>query len=609
MAGKSLMEQLKPVRRRLTWFRLRRMVLSGLLAGSMAGVLVLGAARLWPLLHAVILCLSFVLTGLLAGVWFGLWRSVSEKEAAREMDKSDTEDAIVTALDGLDAYEVEEEPVIVRLQREEATLAAGRYVSELKERLPWPSWRTARPVLFGLAVVWAGIVLLLLIPNPLQELAEAQAEIKSSVAELEQVVQGLEDELEKLELPQGAKEEILKPLDELRKELSSGGMKPAEALEKLAEAMRELERAADTAKEAVQRLDAIAEAMSGQPQLRPLGAALQDHDSAAVSQAIDDVRSSLKQLTDAEREQLAQALEKLAEQWSQELGNRADTLVSAFEEAAKQVRDNGEADSESGDALSGLEEELGRELTQGELDQLAREMVEQLGRSGEAIADSMRSQGAGPSIPSSWGGAASSAGSGSQGSAGGQPGSSGSGGQGNGSNPGSEEGTGSSGSGQGTGSGSASGSGQGTGSGPASGSGQGAGSGSGSGSGQGAGSGPGSGSGHGAGSGSESGTGQGTGGGAGSGNGAGLGAGSRTLVTTPRTMAGPGDVYVDGGPSTGGQIEQGGQSPMIDGLTRPYEEVYSEYAAEAKQSLGRSSLPASMQDKVKQYFDEIQPNR
>jgi len=48
---------------------------------------------------------------------------------------------------------------------------------------------------------------------------------------------------------------------------------------------------------------------------------------------------------------------------------------------------------------------------------------------------------------------------------------------------------------------------------------------------------------------------------------------------------------------------------MIDGMTRPYEEVYSEYAAEAKQSLGRSSLPASMQDKVKQYFDEIQPNR
>ena len=80
-------------------------------------------------------------------------------------------------------------------------------------------------------------------------------------------------------------------------------------------------------------------------------------------------------------------------------------------------------------------------------------------------------------------------------------------------------------------------------------------------------------------------------------------------MTTPRTLDGEGNVYEDGGPSTGGQVQSGGQSPMIDGTTRPYEEVYSEYAAEAQESFGRSQLPASMQDKVKQYFDEIQPNR
>lgn len=46
---------------------------------------------------------------------------------------------------------------------------------------------------------------------------------------------------------------------------------------------------------------------------------------------------------------------------------------------------------------------------------------------------------------------------------------------------------------------------------------------------------------------------------------------------------------------------------MIDGTTRPYEEVYGEYAEEAKRSIGRSQLPAGMQEKVKRYFDEIQP--
>lgn len=578
MEEKSLMEQIKPVRRRLTWFRLRRMVLYGLLAGSMAGVLVLAAARLWPLLHAVILSLSFVIIGIIGGVWFGVWGRASDKEAAKEMDKTATEDAIVTALEGLNRYEEQEEPVIVRLQREEAAAAAGQYVSELKQRLPWPSWRTVRPVLIGLAAVWAGIVLLLLIPNPLHQLAKAQAEVQSSVAELEQEVQELKEELKKMELPQGAKEELMQPLDELRKELASGGMKPAEALEKLAAAMEELERTADTAKEALQRLDALAEAMSAQPQLRPLGAALEDHDSAAVKAAMDDIRSSLRQLTPAEREQLAKALEQLAAQLAQEQDGDANSLASAFQEAAKGIRDG--SGSESGDALSGLEEELNRELTQGELEQLARAMSGQLGRSGGTIADSLRSQGAGSSIPSSWGEAYTiGTGGGSQGSAGGQ--------QGSGSSPGNKGAS----------------SGQGSGSSP------GSGEGAGSSGGQGAGNGSGSGSGQGAGSGSGSGSGQGTSGGSGSGNGAGLGAGSRTLVTTPRSMAGTGDVHVDGGPSTGGQIEQGGQSPMIDGMTRPYEEVYSEYAAEAKQSLGRSALPTSMQDKVKQYFDEIQPNR
>ncbi|RJE86849.1 hypothetical protein D3P07_16825 [Paenibacillus sp. 1011MAR3C5] len=594
----SLFERLKPVRRRMTLFRLLRLGLLGLFAGSIAGALVLSAARLWPLLYASILSSTFVLVGLIAGIGIGIWRRASDKEAAKEMDKSVTEDAIVTALDGLGAYrEDKDEPIIVTLQREEATQAAARYVSELNKRLPWPSWRSVRPLLYGLAAVWAVIVLLLLIPNPLYELAEAQAEARSSIAELEQEVQGLEEELEKLELPQDAKKELVKSLDELRKELASSGMKPAEALEKLAEAMRELERAADAAKDAVQRLDTAAEAMSGEPQLRPLGAALQDRDSAAVQQAVEDIRSSLKRLAPAERERLADALEKLAAQLDQGQGANASELASAFVEAAKQVRGNGgEASPESGDALSGLMDELGRELSQGELEQLARAMSGQLGRSGDAIAEGMRSQGAGSSIPSSWGGAVSS-GTGTDGAV-----SSGSGttdgglnsGQGSGSSPGSGNGAGNSGS-------------QEKGSATDTGSGAGAGSGTGSGGSQGTGSGTGSGSGTGAGSGQ--GTGSGAGSGSGQGSGAGLGAGSRTLITTPRAMAGTGDVYEDGGPSTGGRIEQGGQSPMIDGLTRPYDEVYNEYAAEAKQSLGRSALPASMQDKVKQYFDEIQPNR
>ncbi len=121
-----------------------------------------------------------------------------------------------------------------------------------------------------------------------------------------------------------------------------------------------------------------------------------------------------------------------------------------------------------------------------------------------------------------------------------------------------------------------------------------------------------------AGAGASAGSGAGTGTGAGAGASAGAGAGglqggtgigSRNLVTTPRTMEGSGNIQTDTGPSaTGsGEIEKGGQSPMMDGTTRPYEEVYSQYANEAKSAVDRHELPQNMQNLVRDYFIEIQP--
>jgi hypothetical protein len=47
----------------------------------------------------------------------------------------------------------------------------------------------------------------------------------------------------------------------------------------------------------------------------------------------------------------------------------------------------------------------------------------------------------------------------------------------------------------------------------------------------------------------------------------------------------------------------------MDGASRPYEDVYSQYEAEATRSLDRSQLPQTMQQLVRDYFTEIQPNR
>ncbi|MNI43037.1 hypothetical protein D3C73_973540 [compost metagenome] len=68
---------------------------------------------------------------------------------------------------------------------------------------------------------------------------------------------------------------------------------------------------------------------------------------------------------------------------------------------------------------------------------------------------------------------------------------------------------------------------------------------------------------------------------------------------------------MDGGPlkGSGGEVSQGGQAPTVDGVSRPYEEVYKDYAAEAASSLNRSDLPQNMQNLVRDYFLEIQPQR
>ncbi|RIX51736.1 hypothetical protein D3P08_15045 [Paenibacillus nanensis] len=599
MAQTSLVDLLRPVRRRLTMFRLARALLLGLTAGSGAGALVLAAARLWPILNAAGVFAGLVAAGAAAGAGYGIWKRATTRDAAREMDKRDTEDAVMTALDGLAKYpEAASAPAIVKLQRQDALDAARGYVDMLSERLPWPAWKQWRTIVFSAAALLAICIVMLALPNPQHDRAVALAEARSAVQELEAEAEKLEEELDSLKLPEEAKEELLRPLDELRRELNASGVDPAAALEELAEAMRELEQTAAEAKAASERLEQTAAAMSAQPSLRQLGAALQDRDAAAMERAIEDMRSQLKELSPAEREALAQALERLAAEQPQEEG-AAGELAAALEEAAQQARaagDDGAAEGEAapesgsgGDALAALQEALAREMSQGELERLAREMSGQLAGGGAALAEQLAAQGG--AVPPSWAGAAASGAAG-QGSAG-------SGGQ----SPGSGSGQAGEGAGQSGGSGSGAGAGQGQGAG--SGAGQGSGSGVGSGSG---GSGGGSGAGSGSGTGS-SGSGTGSGSGAGGGYGAGTGAGSRTLVTTPRSLAGSGDVYEDGGPSTGGQTQSGGQSPMIDGTTRPYEEVYSEYAAEAQESLGRSQLPASMQDKVKQYFDEIQPNR
>ncbi|GBG09699.1 hypothetical protein PAT3040_04358, partial [Paenibacillus agaridevorans] len=313
-----LLHDLSKVKKRLTLFALTRMGLYGLLGGSLAGAIILAASRIWPLLHSRQMLLIVVGAGLVVGIGLGIWRRASVRDAARQMDRGEPQDAISTALEGL----MPKEPgsvrsaneIIVRLQREEAEEAARRYTSDLRRTLPWPVWKRWRPLVFGALAAWLMIVLLLLLPNPLDDRAEALAESREAIRQMEKEREELEKKLEELELPDEEKEKLLKPLDELRKELKEPGVDSAKALKELEAAMKELELAAKEAQAAAQRLQAVADAMTEQRELKKIGEAMQARAAEALADAINELRSRLRELSPAEREALAEALERLAGQ-------------------------------------------------------------------------------------------------------------------------------------------------------------------------------------------------------------------------------------------------------------------------------------------------------
>ena len=49
------------------------------------------------------------------------------------------------------------------------------------------------------------------------------------------------------------------------------------------------------------------------------------------------------------------------------------------------------------------------------------------------------------------------------------------------------------------------------------------------------------------------------------------------------------------------------EGPLTVGAVRPYNQVYAEYAQEARQSAARQSLPANVQTLVDRYFGAISP--
>lgn len=560
---KEIYEQLNIVRRRMQWLKAWKGARYGLVIGLGAALLWLAVGRLWPIEGLLWQGAGLIVLCALSGLLWGFFaRRVSLLDAARTMDRQasgeERRDDMATALSFS-----ESDAVAAKWQRAQAATYGSAYLREIKRRLPFSVrrkfWVTG-------ACLLAALVLLAVLPNPMQqELAKRKEQREWVNAQKEETEERVK-ELETRKLEPIAHDALSREMAELRRALELS-KEPEEALDSVENTMKSLKEMSDKIELKQQEIEKWLDQWKINPLSQGLAEALKQQNPQTLSEKMEEMRQKASSMSKEERKQLADDLRKVAE--AAPLNDeKAQRLAEALKKAAEALEKGNAEEIEQALELLNQAIQEGMAGLNSDLDQAeaAAALAAALAKQGMELAEQMAASGLAVSDTWSMGGVADNLASG-------YPLSSG------------EPGTGDSGEDGGS-------QGQGQGSGQGSGEGQGSGSGSGNGSGIGNG-------GQGFGSGQGNGTGQ----------GAGLGSGGRELVTTPRDLQGSGNVERDGGEihGGGGDVQKGGKSPVFDGVSRPYDEVYSEYAAEAKRSLERSELPQSMQSLVESYFTEIDP--
>lgn len=555
----EIYRQLGVVRRRMQWLRAWAGSRYGLITGLAAAAAWLCAGRLWPieglLWQSAELAVLFTLVGLL---WGFFARPVSLLEAARTMDRAETgeerRDEMATALSF-----GESDVLAAQWQRAQAAQYGAAYVREIKRRLPFPVrrkfWLSAAGLLTAIAV-------LAVLPNPMEQELAKRKEQREWVAAQKQETEEQAKELEARQLEPIAKEALSREIAELRRALELS-KEPEDALDSVEHAMKSLKEMSDKIELKQREMEKWLEEWKANPLPEGLAQALQQQNQQALNEKMEDFRQKAASMSEEERNRLAQDLRQIAEAAPLD-DEKAQRLAEALKKAAEALEKGNAQELEQALELleqalqesmagmnSGLDQAEAASALAAALAKQGMELAEQMAASGLAVSDTWSMGG----IAEQWAGDAALA-SGEPGS-----GASGEGGEGQG-----------------------------------------------AGQGQGQGGGQGSGSGSGGGNSGGSGT-MGRGQGSATGQGAGLGSGGRELVTTPRDLKGSGNLERDGGEihGGGGDVQKGGKSPVFDGVSRPYDEVYSDYAAEAKRSLERSELPQSVQSLVESYFTEIDP--
>jgi hypothetical protein len=342
LTSESVVLALRPWRRRLIIQQIVQWTVRGLAVGLMLASLVLLVSRLLPWANALFWAIGLGIACTLLAFAATLWYRPSLAGTARAIDaRLGLHDRMGTA------WELRDEgSMLATLQRRDA-------LKQIKKHTPASaiSLRFSRSLLLFLGVIALALTLLVVLPNPmdaiLKQQAAFQAHVAKQVAEIETVRQVLAHQ-DTLSAAQKAQ------VDQILRELESklqNAKSETEAQQALAEAQAKLTslRNPQTANNSAAQAAASASLQnSGNANLSAIGQALANNDAKGLASALKGLASQVSKLSPAQRSQLAQQIEKAANQASQN-----PNLSQALHQLAKSVADG--SASEISDAANAVE--------------------------------------------------------------------------------------------------------------------------------------------------------------------------------------------------------------------------------------------------------------
>jgi len=347
---KRLDESLGAWRTRLWTQQILQWTSNGAIAGILLACLLLLISRFVPWAGALTWAFSVAAVAVLCSLGIALWFRPSLDHTARLVD------AHLALHDRLStAWELRNEPgTLPRLQRHDALAQLGRHT--LSAALPLQP-RPTRLIITGAAVI--ALILLLVLPNPMNSLLQQQATFQKHMANEIASIQHIRTVIaNQSNLSPQERVQIDKILQELQSELAHA-QNETQAQQSLAQAQAQLNSLRDSKGAGKVQALATASALlqnSSNANLSAAGKALASADLKGLTNALQQLASQLKNMTPAQRQQLAKQLEQAANQ----VASNDPQLSAALRQLATSITDNNS--QEIANALQGFENAAAQDI-------------------------------------------------------------------------------------------------------------------------------------------------------------------------------------------------------------------------------------------------------